>query len=62
MHMTVCKTDELCEFRAWNRAPKPVLWDNQRDTMGREGGGNQDGEGKCRPVADVNISRTITML
>ena len=40
--------------------PKPVLWDNPE---GYNGGGrwevNQDGEGKCIPVADVSVWQNL---
>ena len=38
MHITICKTEDQCKFRAQSRALKLVLWDNPEGWGGEEGG------------------------
>ena len=46
MYITLCKIDDHCKFRAWGRAPKPMLCDNAEEWGGEGGGkGVQDGGG-----------------
>ena len=40
MYITICKIDDQSKFNAWNKALKPVHWDNPKGWDG-EGGGRQ---------------------
>ena len=45
MYITICEIDDQSKFDAWNRAIKPVHWDNPEGWDGEEGEREeQDGE------------------
>ena len=52
MYITVCEINDQYNLMHEAGHSKPVLWDNQRDGIGREvGGGFRMGD-TCAPMAD----------